>query len=895
MWIVVVRTKSLDFEGSKVIKMENKESFIKLDENGICINGKYRILLASSLFYFRIPKEKWQERMRILKLAGYQAIDVYFPWNYHETEPDQWDFEGNRDVTRFLELAAENDLFVIARPGPYICSEWDGGAIPAWLWAEGVKVRQDDAAFLEQLGNWYAHILPIIEPFQIGQGGTVICMQIENELDFYDCKSPVSYMQKLKKTVERMGIYVPCFYCCGQNDLLRAGGLTPGLYTAFNVYAEAGCAGLEARALHLYESVRERNMPFLITETNREHSFLKRLLACGAKLISPYNQTAGCTMEWYNGITNWGDGENPIALMASDYDFTSMIGSAGEVNPEFYEARLLAGLIGSMGEELAQAVPEIADGICVYTKGKRNSVIPVLKTERGFLAEISNLGMEDTVRIQDGEETVNAVLKAAVTCLLPWRFRLDQEGRVLLWLCSYELAWFEEKEGQLRVGLYGNGTLEAVLEIEGTIHHISQAPVPGVNEWTAPGVSLLFGTKESMAACVPGLAEPARLLEEQSKEYRIDKCWASACSFATVLEKKALVQPMEKLGQYHGIGCYEVELPKQNGLLFKGAADIITVEKENRVIQVFYGDGSCREMKLEAGKYRIYTEIWGHSNFDDIRQESLRMGSLKGMEKIVAVDDGEDISENWLFDLDEQPIGEWCFFRHSPMNTILSIDGYNRACSPVETMYDKWVALPQEADSIFLSFSKADCLIYVYVNGHLEQMVQKSNPYVDLSAYAGNDSIEICLRVRRRYYTDSVGQVILLTGRQIRECRYGAVPVEAVKAYGETKEICLPLHMKQGGLLLLRPDLSGHEGRDVKLFFKGKAVKLTVLGKEQVIGRVLLETKDFPVVRGGCSNVIFLCREWLEEGIRIIAQAVGDQACLEEISMKAYWSVLEEG
>ena len=64
---------------------------IRLDQNGIYINGKYQTLLASSLFYFRIPRERWNDRMKLLKTAGYQAIDVYFPWNYHETAPDVWD------------------------------------------------------------------------------------------------------------------------------------------------------------------------------------------------------------------------------------------------------------------------------------------------------------------------------------------------------------------------------------------------------------------------------------------------------------------------------------------------------------------------------------------------------------------------------------------------------------------------------------------------------------------------------------------------------------------------------------------------------------------------------------------------------------------------------------
>ena len=311
------------------------------------------ILLASSLFYFRIPREKWEKRMKLLKTAGYNTIDVYFPWNYHETAPGIWDFSENRDVYAFLELAKIHGLFVIARPGPYICSEWDGGGLPAWLAADGVSVRQDDEEFLKRIGTWYDHILPVLEPFQISRGGTVLCMQIENELDFFDCKSPVSYMEKLMSMAASHGIDIPLFYCCGQNDLLRAGGLTPGLYTAFNVYSDSNSPGTEERALHLYSTVSDRNMPFLITETNREHSYLKRLLACGAKLLGPYNQTAGNTMEWYNGITNWGTRENPIALMAADYDFDSMIGSAGEVNDQFYESRLRSGLLDSFPTEFA--------------------------------------------------------------------------------------------------------------------------------------------------------------------------------------------------------------------------------------------------------------------------------------------------------------------------------------------------------------------------------------------------------------------------------------------------------------------------------------------------------------------------------------------------------------
>ena len=121
---------------------------VELHSSGIWINGQPLILLTSSLFYFRLPASEWRSRMHSLRLLGYNAIDVYFPWNYHELEPGQWDFSGERDVRAFLQQAKAEGLWVVARPGPYICSEWDGGALPAYLHVKpGLKLRDNDPAY----------------------------------------------------------------------------------------------------------------------------------------------------------------------------------------------------------------------------------------------------------------------------------------------------------------------------------------------------------------------------------------------------------------------------------------------------------------------------------------------------------------------------------------------------------------------------------------------------------------------------------------------------------------------------------------------------------------------------------------------------------------------------
>ena len=141
--------------------MQDKCKDISLDKRGLIIDGQYTIILCASLFYFRIPAELWRDRMKKIRLAGYNCIDVYFPWNFHELDKGEWCFSGQRDVDRFLTIAGQEGLYVVARPGPYICSEWDGGSLPAYLFTEeNMKIRDNDPEFLNYVSKWYDRILP---------------------------------------------------------------------------------------------------------------------------------------------------------------------------------------------------------------------------------------------------------------------------------------------------------------------------------------------------------------------------------------------------------------------------------------------------------------------------------------------------------------------------------------------------------------------------------------------------------------------------------------------------------------------------------------------------------------------------------------------------------------
>ena len=276
---------------------------VSLEGGRLMIDGEAQLLLCSSLFYFRLPPEQWQDRLKLVRESGYRAVDVYIPWNFHETAPGVFDFSGGRDVARFLDLAAAEGLYVMARPGPYICSEVDGGGLPAWLGLDPeLKVRQNEPTFLAQALGWYRQVLPLLAERQHGRGGSIILLQIENELDFFDCLDRPGYMQALADAAATAGITVPVIACAGQGDLSAATGGVPGVVPAANFYPDDASPDIEAEVLAYQRELAARGLPLLVTETNRLHLTLRRELLAGARLIAPYLQSSG-----------WNFGLNPSA------------------------------------------------------------------------------------------------------------------------------------------------------------------------------------------------------------------------------------------------------------------------------------------------------------------------------------------------------------------------------------------------------------------------------------------------------------------------------------------------------------------------------------------------------------------------------------------------------
>ena len=181
-------------------KFEIKDTFY--------LNGEPFKVISGSIHYFRVVPEYWQDRLEKLKAMGCNTVETYIPWNAHEPKKGEFHFEGSLDIVKFVKLAQDLGLYVIIRPSPYICAEWEFGGLPAWLLQEdNMRLRAYYEPFLKHIRDYYDVLIPMLTPLQITQGGPVILMQVENEYGYYG--DDKRYMEAMRDIMLERGVDVP--------------------------------------------------------------------------------------------------------------------------------------------------------------------------------------------------------------------------------------------------------------------------------------------------------------------------------------------------------------------------------------------------------------------------------------------------------------------------------------------------------------------------------------------------------------------------------------------------------------------------------------------------------------------------------------------------------------
>ena len=189
---------------AKTASPKGKPGTFTVGKGTFLLNGEPFIVKAAEVHYPRIPRPYWEHRIKMCKALGMNAVCIYIFWNIHEQKEGQFNFTDNNDVAEFCRLAQRNGMYVIVRPGPYVCAEWEMGGLPWWLLKKkDIRLRERDPYFMERVKIFEQKVGEQLAPLTIQNGGPIIMVQVENEYGSYGEDKP--YVSEIRDCLR--GIY----------------------------------------------------------------------------------------------------------------------------------------------------------------------------------------------------------------------------------------------------------------------------------------------------------------------------------------------------------------------------------------------------------------------------------------------------------------------------------------------------------------------------------------------------------------------------------------------------------------------------------------------------------------------------------------------------------------
>lgn len=340
---------------------------LELKDKQFYLEGEKFQLISGAMHYFRIHPEYWEDRLRKLKACGMNTVETYVPWNMHEPVEGQFDFDGIADVERYIQIASDLGLYVIVRPSPYICAEWEFGGLPAWLLAEhDLRLRTADPIYLEKVKAYYEELIPRFVPFQTTNGGKLLAFQIENEYGSYG--NDKEYLGFLRDIMIDLGIDVPLFTSDGGLELMLTGGTIDGAFATVN-FGSRPDENFEALDTYFPEA------PHCVMEFWngwfdhwKEHHHtrgpqdaadtFKKMLSDGTH-VNFYMFHGGTNFGFWNGA-NHGNGYEPTI---TSYDYDAPLSEAGDLTKKYHLVRdIITEHTGKTPEEPPADTPKQAYG-----------------------------------------------------------------------------------------------------------------------------------------------------------------------------------------------------------------------------------------------------------------------------------------------------------------------------------------------------------------------------------------------------------------------------------------------------------------------------------------------------------------------------------------------------
>jgi len=336
---------------------------IRYDAHCFTINNHDVFLNGGCFHYPRCPQPLWRDRLLKFKRAGFNTVESYVFWNYHEPEEGQADLS---ELERFIQLVKEMGFYMIARIGPYVCAEWDVGGFPDWVIAKRFPLRSNDPGSVKTSQHWYNLVLPVIQKHQITNGGPIILLQVENEYNFVkwipDAQKR-AYVSALAQMAWGGGIDIPLITCWTEQarensypDMARIADFC-NFYPRWNIAKEVPPALQKLRR-------EEPSSPAGVTELQggwfskfggklsvdqegvgpaQISTLTKTVIEQGATFYSYYMGFGGTNFAW------------AAKDLTTTYDYAAPIREPGGLWGKYYEARGISLSLGMFGELLARA------------------------------------------------------------------------------------------------------------------------------------------------------------------------------------------------------------------------------------------------------------------------------------------------------------------------------------------------------------------------------------------------------------------------------------------------------------------------------------------------------------------------------------------------------------
>ncbi len=331
------------------------------------LDGKPFRIISGEMHYPRIPREYWHARLKMARAMGLNAITTYVFWNEHEQTPGTYDFTGNNDVAEFIREAQQEGLYVILRPGPYVCAEWEFGGYPSWLLKDPTTViRSSDPKYMEPATRWIKRLGKELAPLQIGNGGPIVLVQVENEYGSFG--NDHAYMEQNRQALVDAGFTKAQMYTAdGPGEI--ANGSLPTLPVGINF---DGNRVNEAQKSFDTLKTKRPDGPFFNsefwagwfdhwggkhahTDTAIQAANLDWMLQRGFS-VSIYMFHGGTDFGWMNGA-NSSDSKKDYEPDVTSYDYDSALDESGRPTAKFFAFR---DVIAKATGVTPPAVPEVA-------------------------------------------------------------------------------------------------------------------------------------------------------------------------------------------------------------------------------------------------------------------------------------------------------------------------------------------------------------------------------------------------------------------------------------------------------------------------------------------------------------------------------------------------------